>query len=113
MVLGLKQVAIFFSLLLISSSLISDEFLHVVTEDWKPYNFEEQGVIKGESTANVIKVLERAGIEYDLNLYPWSRVYRMGLKNKNTLVYTIIRMPARETLFVYLKLYYIAQFNKT
>lgn len=83
------------------SSLLADEFLHVITEDWKPYNFEDNGVIKGESTENIVKVLKRAGIDYQINLYPWSRVYKMALNNENTLVYTIIRMPAREQQFIW------------
>jgi len=80
---------------------LADEFLHVITEDWKPYNYADNGVIKGESTENVEKVLKRAGIEYQINLYPWSRVYKMALNNKNTLIYTIIRMPAREGQFIW------------
>jgi polar amino acid transport system substrate-binding protein len=96
-----KHLIAIFTFLFIHSSLFADEFLHVVTEDWKPYNFDDKGVIKGESTENVEKVLKRAGIAYQINLYPWSRGYKMALNNKNTLIYTIVRMPAREGQFIW------------
>lgn len=99
--LDLKYLITIIILLFVQTSLFADEFLHVVTENWKPYNFDDKGVIKGESTENVEKVLQRAGIEYQISLYPWSRGYKMALNNKNTLIYTLIRMPAREAQFIW------------
>ena len=95
----LKYLSLLISLFIMPAHLFAGEYLHVITENWKPYNYEENGEIKGDSSENVIKVLERAGIDYGINVYPWSRVYKMGLNNKNTLIYTLVRMPVREPLF--------------
>ncbi|MBF0452297.1 MAG: transporter substrate-binding domain-containing protein [Candidatus Magnetomorum sp.] len=75
------------------------ESLEVVTENWRPYNYEEQGVIKGISSEIVKKVLDRSGLQYTISIYPWSRAYKMALEKENVLIYTIIRIPQRENLF--------------
>jgi len=75
------------------------ETLEVVTENWRPYNYEEAGVIKGVSTEIVKKVLDNSGIDYTIHVFPWARAYKMALEKKNVLIYTIIRIPQREKLF--------------
>lgn len=77
--------------------------LTVVTENWRPYNYLENNEVKGESTEIVKKVLDRAGIRYTISVYPWSRAYYMASKNKNVLIYTIIRIPQRESLFKWIR----------
>jgi polar amino acid transport system substrate-binding protein len=46
---------LYFGLLPISFSIASEVHLDVVTENWRPYNFEEEGQIKGTSTTIVKK----------------------------------------------------------
>ena len=75
------------------------ETLEVVTENWRPYNYQEDGKIKGVSTDIVRKVLDNSGIDYTIHVYPWARAYNMALNKKNVLIYTIIRIPQREKLF--------------
>ena len=71
----------------------------VVTEDWKPYSFEEDGAVKGSATGLVRKVLERAGIDYSIKVYPWARAYSMALNDDDTLIFAIVRSGEREPLF--------------
>jgi polar amino acid transport system substrate-binding protein len=73
--------------------------LSVVTEEWAPYNYTENGTIKGVSTEIVVKVLDKAGVKYKIDVYPWSRTYFLAQTNPNTLIYTIIRTPERESMF--------------
>jgi len=75
------------------------ETLEVVTENWRPYNYEEAGEIKGVSTDIVKRVLDNSGIDYKIHVYPWARAYKMALERKNVLIYTLIRIPQREKLF--------------
>ena len=91
---------LFALLLLVNFSSYGSNFIHVVTEDWPPFNYiDKSGEIAGSSTQVVKKVLDKANIEYDIRLYPWARSYEMALSNDNTLIYSILRTPNREKLF--------------
>lgn len=79
----------------------NDEIL-VVTENWRPYNYIENGNIKGVSTEIVLQVLEKAKISYTIKVYPWARTYSLARSKKNILIYTLIRMPEREKLFAWI-----------
>ncbi|MCP3922008.1 MAG: amino acid ABC transporter substrate-binding protein [Desulfobacterales bacterium] len=92
-----------FIIIFIFPILISAEELIVVTENWRPYNFEENREIKGVSTKIVKKVLEHAGIKYGLNVYPWNRAYNMALYDRNVLIYTIIKVAPRENKFKWIR----------
>ena len=60
-----------FLLMLVKIGMINaEEYIHVVTEDWKPYNYEEDGVVKGSSTEIVQQVLDRAELDYRIGVYP-------------------------------------------
>lgn len=74
-------------------------YIHVVAESWYPYSYDEGGVVKGRATETVRKVLARAGLGYDITLYPWPRAYRMAQERENLLVYAMIKTPAREKIF--------------
>lgn len=71
----------------------------VVTEEYPPYNFTENGIIKGCSTEIVKEVLKRADISYTLNSFPWARSYNTALVAPDVLIYSIGRSEKRETLF--------------
>jgi polar amino acid transport system substrate-binding protein len=87
---------LFFCLL---TKLYAEDKILVVTEDWAPYNYKEDGLVKGASTDIVRKVLDASELEYSIKLYPWARAYSMALKNENVLIYTIVRTPIRENRF--------------
>lgn len=77
--------------------------LEVITENWRPYNFEANGEVKGLSTTLVKKVLERAGYDYVIRVYPWARAYKMAQSNKNVLIYSLVRIDPRELLFKWIR----------
>lgn len=83
----------------ITLSIISGQDITVVTENWSPYNYENNGVIVGISTEIVRETLKRAEIEADIRIYPWPRAYDMALNEKNVLIYTIYRNREREDKF--------------
>jgi len=93
-----SKIAIFVMIALPISASYSEP-LEVVTENWRPYNYEEAGVVKGVSTQIVKKILDNSDINYTINVYPWARSYKMALEKENILIYTIIRIPQREKLF--------------
>lgn len=71
----------------------------VVTYEWPPYNYTENGEIIGISTQIVRAVLNKAKVAAEYKVYPWARAYKMASEQKNILIYTIRRTPEREALF--------------
>ncbi|HFQ90251.1 MAG TPA: transporter substrate-binding domain-containing protein [Desulfobulbus sp.] len=74
----------------------------VVTEEWIPYSFVSNGHVIGISTEIVEQALHRAGVSIaggQVRLMPWARAYYTVRRNRNTLIYTILRTPERESLF--------------
>jgi polar amino acid transport system substrate-binding protein len=70
-----------------------------VTEDWPPYNYADNGIVKGLATEIVQATLAQADSEATIHVYPWARAYNMALKQENVLIYSIRRSPEREALF--------------
>ena len=76
--------------------------VRVVTELLPPYNFQEDGAVKGASTAVVRAVLERAGLRYTLEVQPWARALDTVLHERNTFIYSIARTEEREKQLAWL-----------
>lgn len=86
--------------LLFSIKVSSSETLHVVTEEWLPYNYTNaEGQLVGRSTDKVRAVLSDAGVEYKITSYPWLRSMHLAKTQANTMIYSIYRTPEREKLF--------------
>lgn len=81
------------------SGVVSAQNLTVVTTTFTPYNMEIDGKITGVGTEIVQATLEKAGIEAEIQIFPWARAYKMALEEPNTLIYTMVRIPDRESLF--------------
>ncbi len=81
------------------SSLINAEDLQVVSEDFPPFNFQQDGVTKGLASEVVTAVLKEAKLSANVNFYPWARAYMLALHQRNHLIYSIARIPEREELF--------------
>lgn len=73
--------------------------LTVVTEEFAPYSYVERGEVSGYSTEVVRAVLERAGMAYSIQIYPWARALQMAATRPNVLIYSIVRTPQRENQF--------------
>ncbi|WDE04309.1 transporter substrate-binding domain-containing protein [Thalassomonas viridans] len=87
----------------ISVAAYAGEPLEVVTEDWPPYSYLlPDGSVGGIATDKVRSLLDKAGIEYRINLYPWVRAYKMALTQKNVMIYSIYRTREREDKFQWL-----------
>lgn len=79
---------------------VNAESLSVVTENWPPFNYlDADGQVDGEVTANVKEILQLAKLEYSIQLYPWTRSYRLALQKPNVLIYSIFKTEKRTPLF--------------
>ncbi|MCW7541711.1 transporter substrate-binding domain-containing protein [Aquabacterium sp. A7-Y] len=63
------------------------------------YSYLRDGKVSGPATEVVEATLQRAGLDYRLNLYPWARAYDQARNQPNVLIYMIARTPERELGF--------------
>ena len=73
--------------------------IQVVTEEYPPFNYSENGKVLGFCTDVVKEVLKRANVEHSIHSYPWSKSYNMAQSQPNVLIYSIGRNVDREPLF--------------
>ncbi len=76
--------------------------LIILTEEYPPDNYMENGKVVGDSTEIVVEILKRIGSKLtrqDIRLVPWARAYGEALNDKSTIVYSIGRTTEREHLF--------------
>ena len=97
--LKLKVQLVFFCCCCIFSLPLFSQNIQVVTEEFPPYNFSENGEVVGVSTEVVRAVFDKLNLDADIGIYPWDRAYHMALQQKNTLIYSILRSKKREKLF--------------
>lgn len=104
----MKRLLLVLSLLLASIVLMTvspvlgqdvDELIYM-TEDYPPWNFEQDGEIRGISPDLLRLIWKKMGYpEQSIELLPWSRGYRLALKNRNHVLMSMTRTAEREPLF--------------
>ena len=70
--------------------------LEIITEDWAPYNYLENGVVTGFSVEIVQAIMAELGESYIISLYPGARGESMLDNLPNILSFSLFRTPARE-----------------
>ncbi|HEY9104203.1 substrate-binding periplasmic protein [Chitinimonas sp.] len=75
--------------------------LEAYTEEWPPYNYSQNGQVKGIATELLSAACEVARLDCEFNMVPWARAYATALAKPNTLVYTTARKPEREKDFLW------------
>jgi len=83
---------------------IKDSFaIDVVTESLPPYQYQQEGIIKGSAYYQVEKLLECSQLKGNYIFLPWNRAYDFALNNNNTLIFSMAKLKNREDKFVWLK----------
>ena len=88
--------------------------LTILTEDWEPFNYEEEGTVQGISTDMLVLMLQRVGSSQgrsDIEILPWVRALRHLKEKPNTLLYTTTRTEEREHMFKWVGPIFESQFN--
>lgn len=79
---------------------ISAQTLTVYTEDLPPYQIKKRsGEITGFSAELIRALFQRANLKANIRMVPWARAYNSALKQKDTLIISMVRTPEREGLF--------------
>lgn len=71
------------------------------TTEWRPYNYEENGEVRGVSTEILRAVCAEAKLSCEIHLVPWARAYATVSATPNTLLYTTARIAPREQEFLW------------
>ncbi len=74
--------------------------LKYVTEIYPPFNFIENGKLKGIAVDFLKEIWSEIGVaEQKIEVLPWARAYKMVQMKKNTVLFSTTRSAAREPLF--------------
>lgn len=73
----------------------------LLTEQMKPFNYLEDGWVRGFSADTVSEALRDAGIGYRLELLPWARAYERTLSEPGAFLFSLARTPEREKRFAW------------
>lgn len=73
-----------------------------MTEEYYPFSYTENGVVRGLSSDLLRKVWEELGIEEQpIHSLPWARAYERIQRDRNTVLYGMARAAEREKLFLW------------
>lgn len=89
------------SFLILAVPALSGDKVRIVTEQLPPFNYMEDGEIRGISTTVVEAAFKRAGVEYVIEVEPWRRAVEDTDTNPNTFIYTMARTPKREDKYIW------------
>jgi polar amino acid transport system substrate-binding protein len=78
---------------------VSSNQLTVITEDFPPLNYAENGVAVGPSVEIVKAIQAKLGIDNKIEVYPWARGYKMTTDNANTAIFSTSWNKERDPLF--------------
>ena len=73
--------------------------LSALTESLPPLNYEINGTVTGFSSDLLDLMAAEAGITVNKQLLPWARAMSMVSRQNNTLIYSLVRTPERESQF--------------
>lgn len=73
--------------------------LQITTESSPPSAMMGEGGITGFATEKIRMIMDRAGIDYQIEILPWQRAYTLAERTASTCVYSTTRVPEREALF--------------
>ncbi len=97
----LNKVAVFLVgiTLLLGINTVSAATYTIMTEEYPPYNYTEDGKITGLGTEVVEEIAKRVGHPTDIEMQTWARAYGLIQKKPGIILYVMTRTEAREDLF--------------
>lgn len=71
----------------------------IMTEDYPPFNFTEDGKLTGLSTEVMFEILNRVKHPKDIKVRLWSEAYEQTMQNSNCILYSMTRTKERQNAF--------------
>ena len=96
----IKSVFITILALFSSFSVQADQAkLVIMTEDFPPFNYVEDGKLIGVGPEVVRALMDRMELPGRIKVMSWKRAYNMTLKQPNKILFSMVRSPEREDQF--------------
>ncbi len=73
--------------------------LVITTESSPPSAMMGDKQVIGFATEKIRVIMQRVGIDYDIEMLPWKRAYLLAQTQPDTCVYSTTRVPQREAVF--------------
>ena len=86
------------SIFIMGQSGICEE-LTILTENLPPLNYVKSGVLVGPSVEIVKEIQKRVGSSVSIQVYPWSRAYKIALEEKNVILFGMTYTKVRQDKF--------------
>jgi len=86
-------------LISLSSCFRTNKQLRILTENYPPLSYIENGEVKGYGTDVVNAIQAELEIDFSIELMNWDAAYSSAMRHPNVVLYTIDRTPEREELF--------------
>lgn len=83
------------------SSFASAESYSLVTLQYPPYQYEENGVVDGIVVRILNRAFEIAGHEIEIEVMPWKRAIKMAKEGEADAIFTAYKTAERETFLDY------------
>ncbi|MCD2173714.1 substrate-binding periplasmic protein [Rhizobium sp. C4] len=99
----LASLACMASLWSASASAAPAETLHLLTESYPPYSYQENGVLKGIAIDLMKAIMTDAGIPYEMKIQPWARAYGLALNSGGHCVFSTVHTAERDALFEWIE----------
>ncbi|WP_260963145.1 substrate-binding periplasmic protein [Pseudomonas citri] len=86
-------------LCLLLGTVVQAEEYQVVTEEWAPYNYQEDNQLTGMTTEIVRAIMALTGDQFEISMQPSMRASQILKSRPKTIMYSMFRTPEREPLF--------------
>jgi len=87
------------SVFVFNSSLFANNDLTIMTEDWPPLNYVEEGVLKGPAVDIVRAIQKKIKNENKILVFPWKRAYSYTVEQKNKVLFSMVHSTKRDLSF--------------
>ena len=75
------------------------DHLSILTEEYPPFNFTQNGKLTGVTTKVVQEITRRLGVTVSIEVVPWARGYERLCTEPNIVLFSTARTPERESIF--------------
>ncbi|MCG8615578.1 MAG: ABC transporter substrate-binding protein [Desulfobacterales bacterium] len=92
----IKLVVVLFCLIPLS---VSAQTFSIMTEEYPPFNYTENGKLTGLSSEVMAELIKRVGHPDNIKVLPWARAYNLIQHKDGMILFSMTRTEQREPLF--------------
>ncbi|HCY84877.1 MAG TPA: amino acid ABC transporter substrate-binding protein [Desulfobacteraceae bacterium] len=92
----IKLVALLCCLIPVS---VSAQTFSIMTEEYPPFNYTEEGKLTGLSSEVMAELIKRMGHPDNIKVLPWARAYNFIQNKEGMILFSMTRTEQRESLF--------------